>query len=216
MKKEVEWGFVGRWKGRLRSAWLHLLTFVLAEFPELTAAPPRVQPASEKLMSCNVEWGGPWLEASGSNRSLSESRVIRNPSFSVQRESSPAASIHTSPEDVSPPLGWNWIMHTGGSEGEGKKNTNYMLLFIDPVVDNPKLFQVWEVFPASTAGIRGMINCLHKNSYLMVNFIANAVNSSQVSSLSSVRGFLECLNLLWRCSPKNNIVYRNFKTSNPI
>lgn len=66
------------------------------------------------LMSSCVESEGPWREALGTTGRLSECRVIRNPSFSLRCVNGPAASIWTSPEEGSPPPGWNWIAHRGG------------------------------------------------------------------------------------------------------
>lgn len=121
-------------------------------------------------MSSCIELEGPWREALGTTGRLSECRVIRNPSFSLCCVNGPAASIWTSPEEGSPPSGWNWIVHKGGALWElsaGGEGRSYVFLFIDSAAEITKLFQgrikFGGVFPISTAGIRGVTSYLHKS-----------------------------------------------------
>lgn len=125
----------------------HLLTLAVAGLPGLRG-PPRSAYTLELcdwLMSSCVELEGPWREALGTTGRLSECRVIRNPSFSLRCVNGPAASIWTSPEEGSPPSGWNWIVHRGGElwelstgRGWGRK---VMFLFIDSAAAITKQFQ---------------------------------------------------------------------------
>ncbi len=113
------------WKRRKKASNQHLLTLAVAGLPGLRG-PPRSAYTLELcdwLMSSCVELEGPWREALGTTGRLSECRVIRNPSFSLHCVNGPAASIWASPEEGSPPSGWNWIVHRGavGAERAGEK-----------------------------------------------------------------------------------------------
>lgn len=104
-------------RGEKKASNQHLLTLVVAGLPGLWA--PSLHSACtlelcDCLMSSCVELEGPWQGALGTIGRLSECRVIRNPSFSLRCVNGPAASSRTSPEEGSPPSGWNWIVQTGG------------------------------------------------------------------------------------------------------
>lgn len=71
-------------------------------------------------MSSYVTSEGPWLEALGATRRLSECRVFRNPSFSLRRvKMAPRPAARQNSEDGSPASGWNRIKRRWGSRGSG-------------------------------------------------------------------------------------------------